>query len=286
MQLLAFAGSQSCGHCVDDLSDFSTRMLRKSHGMRSEAHGPFAPRARVLSAHDETALLQAVKQHARGLPRDEHPPSKFGTTDPRTVVERLKAGILSDAEPQRTQDLIHALVEDSLGLFDEHTEFFRRRLLGPLIRIFHVNSLTHSAIKCQTLDIDTVSTGKKDHPMTTTGPTFVSFQVRDTTASARFYEDLVGLKRLPVPTPAAVVFSAGNGVSFAVREPFPSVHLDAAPLGRGIGVWFHNPDAAGIHKRLAESGVPITQEPFEGPFGLQFAFRDPDGYTVTIHATA
>jgi predicted enzyme related to lactoylglutathione lyase len=120
----------------------------------------------------------------------------------------------------------------------------------------------------------------------TDGPTFVSFQVRDTAASARFYEDLVGLKRLPTPNPAAIVFSAGTGASFAVREPFPGVDLDAGPLGTGIGVWFHNPDAAGLHARLAEAGVPIVQEPFGGPFGIQFAFLDPDGYVVTIHATA
>ncbi|MCI2267084.1 VOC family protein [Sediminivirga luteola] len=118
---------------------------------------------------------------------------------------------------------------------------------------------------------------------TTAGPTFVSFQVRNTEVSARFYEDLVGLNRLPIPNPAAVVFS-GGGVSFAVRDPVPGVDLDAGPLGTGVGVWFHNPDAARLHARLTQAGVPIAQEPFEGPFGLQFTFRDPDGYTVTIHA--
>lgn len=121
---------------------------------------------------------------------------------------------------------------------------------------------------------------------TTAGPTFVSFQVRDTNASASFYEDVVGMHRLPVPNPAAVVFSAGGGVSFAVRDPFPGVDLDAGPLGTGIGVWFHNPDTAELHARLVAAGVPIVQEPFAGPFGLQFAFRDPDGYVVTVHSDA
>ena len=121
----------------------------------------------------------------------------------------------------------------------------------------------------------------------TTGPTFVSFQVRDLEASARFYEQDLGLKRLPVPNPAAAVFSAGNGVSFAVRDPFPGVDLDAiGELGAGIGVWFHNEDVPGLHSRLVEAGVPIVQAPFEGPFGLQFTLRDPDGYAVTIHARA
>lgn len=119
----------------------------------------------------------------------------------------------------------------------------------------------------------------------TTGPDFVSFQVRDRDASARFYEELVGLTRLPAPNPSAVVFAAGE-VAFAVRDPFPGVDLDDGPLGRGIGVWFHNEDAAGLHDRLAAAGVQITQEPFDGPFGTQSTFADPDGYLVTIHSKA
>ena len=121
---------------------------------------------------------------------------------------------------------------------------------------------------------------------TTTGPDFVSFQVRDREASARFYEEKIGLTRLPASNPAATVFSAG-GVAFAVRDPLPGVDLDAiAQLGAGIGVWFHNEDAAGLHARLLAAGVPVVQDPVEGPFGLQFSFRDPDGYVVTIHSKA
>lgn len=121
---------------------------------------------------------------------------------------------------------------------------------------------------------------------TTSGPDFVSFQVRDRAASARFYEESVGLTRLPDAGPAAAVFSSGpGGAAFAVRDPFPGTDLDAVPApGAGIGVWFHSADAAGVHARLAAQGVPIVQEPFEGPFGLQFSFRDPDGYVVTIHS--
>jgi predicted enzyme related to lactoylglutathione lyase len=121
---------------------------------------------------------------------------------------------------------------------------------------------------------------------TTTGPDFVSFQVRDREASARFYEETVGLKRLPAPNPAAAVFSAGD-IAFAVRDPFPGVDLDAiGQLGAGIGVWFHNEDATELHARLVAQEVPIVQEPSEGPFGVQFSFRDPDGYIVTIHSKA
>jgi predicted enzyme related to lactoylglutathione lyase len=49
-------------------------------------------------------------------------------------------------------------------------------------------------------------------------------------------------------------------------------------------VWFHQPEAAALHGRLADAGVPIVQEPFESPFGTTFSFRDPDGYVVTVHS--
>ena len=63
---------------------------------------------------------------------------------------------------------------------------------------------------------------------TTTGPGFISFQVRDRAVSAEFYDKLVGLTRLPDSNPAATVFSA-EGTAFAVRDPFPGVDLDAIP---------------------------------------------------------
>jgi predicted enzyme related to lactoylglutathione lyase len=120
---------------------------------------------------------------------------------------------------------------------------------------------------------------------TTTGPDFVSFQVRNLDLSCAFYEGLLGLNRLPGSNPGAVVFYAG-GTAFAVRDPFPGVDLDAGPLGTGIGVWFHNENADQVHARLTEAGAQIVQEPFEGPFGLQFSVRDPDGYVVTVHSKA
>jgi len=123
--------------------------------------------------------------------------------------------------------------------------------------------------------------------MTTTGPDFVSLQVRDLAVSARFYEETVGLTRLPATNPGAVVFASGSGVAFAVREPFPGVDLDAlGTLGAGVGLWFHAPDVDGLHGRLVDAGVPVVQEPAEGPFGLQLAFRDPDGYVITVHSRA
>jgi predicted enzyme related to lactoylglutathione lyase len=123
----------------------------------------------------------------------------------------------------------------------------------------------------------------------TTGPDFVSFQVRDIDASATFYADVIGLSRIPAPNPDAAVFSAGpDSTAFAVRRPFPGVDLDAAAPspGYGIGVWFHNADPAAVHERALAAGATVVQEPFDGPFGTQFAVLDPDGYTVTVHGDA
>lgn len=122
--------------------------------------------------------------------------------------------------------------------------------------------------------------------ITTQGPDFISFQVRDLQASADFYENTVGLTRVPAPNPQAVVFASGP-VSFAVRNPFPGVDLDAlGQLGAGIGIWFHCNDTQALHHKLVEAGVKIVKDPFAGPFGNTFSFLDPDGYTVTVHDKA
>ena len=117
--------------------------------------------------------------------------------------------------------------------------------------------------------------------MAVTGPDFISLQVRDLEAAATFYEQHLGLARIPGP-PHAVVF--GTTPAFAVREALPGV--DLASPGTGIALWMHAPDAREIHERLVAAGVPIVTEPVEGPFGFTFTFADVDGYGVTLHDKA
>ncbi|MBB5852189.1 putative enzyme related to lactoylglutathione lyase [Amycolatopsis umgeniensis] len=123
--------------------------------------------------------------------------------------------------------------------------------------------------------------------MTVTGLDFLSLQVRDLDRAAEFYETQLGLSRLPVAPPHAVVFGTET-IPFAVREPVPGMDLDAVSPGPGSGValWLHADDAQLLHDRLAEAGTPIVTEPFDGPFGRTFAFSDPDGYVITIHDKA
>ena len=113
------------------------------------------------------------------------------------------------------------------------------------------------------------------------GPDFVALQVRDLAASARFYEERLGLERVPQAPPDAVVF-ATEPVPFAVREPL--VDLGAVEkLGWGVALWMGCDDAQALYESLEAANVRIAREPFDGPFGRTFAFVDPDGYTVTVH---
>ena len=117
--------------------------------------------------------------------------------------------------------------------------------------------------------------------MKTIGPSFVALQVHDLEASARFYAEELGLDRSAQSPPGAVVF-ATTPIPFALRVP--SVDLSEVDhLGWGVALWLKTDDPAGLHTKLAEAGVAIITPPFEGPFGLTFAFEDPDGYIITIH---
>ena len=117
--------------------------------------------------------------------------------------------------------------------------------------------------------------------MKTIGPSFIALQVSDLETSARFYTEELGLDRAAQSPPGAVVF-ATTPIPFALRVP--AVDLSQVEhLGWGVALWLEADDPSGLHDRLAEAGVTIVTPPFEGPFGLTFAFEDPDGYIITIH---
>lgn len=123
--------------------------------------------------------------------------------------------------------------------------------------------------------------------MTVTGPDFIALQVRDLERAAEFYETRLGLRRAPAGPPGAVVF-ATSPIPFAVREPLPGVDLDAvvpAP-GTGVALWLRCESSPELHDALVEAGVTIVRGPEPGPFGVSFAFLDPDGYTITVHEDA
>lgn len=120
---------------------------------------------------------------------------------------------------------------------------------------------------------------------TVTGPDFLALQVRDLERAAAFYEQRLGLRRVPASPPGAIVF-ATEPIPFAVREPLPGVDLDGGRPGLGVALWLGADDAQSLHDYLAAQGVQILTEPFDGPFGRTFVFQDLDGYAVTIHDAA
>jgi len=117
--------------------------------------------------------------------------------------------------------------------------------------------------------------------MSVTGPDFIALQVRDLDKAAAFYEETVGLTRASFSPPHAVVFDTQP--AFAVRDPAPGVDLDSGPLGLGVALWMHDPEATALHDTLAAAGAVIVQPLFDGPFGATFVFQDLDGYHVTVH---
>ena len=118
--------------------------------------------------------------------------------------------------------------------------------------------------------------------MTVTGPDFIALQVRDLDRAAAFYEERLGLRRIPAGPPHAIVFDTQP--TFAVRSPLPGVDLDTiAQPGLGVALWLHATDAQALHDTLTAAGVPIVAPPVDGPFGRTFTFTDPDGYAITIH---
>lgn len=117
--------------------------------------------------------------------------------------------------------------------------------------------------------------------MKTIGPSFIALQVKDIEASARFYTEELGLDRAGQSPPGAVVF-ATTPIPFAVREPSVDLSL-VGHLGWGVALWLKADDPGELHDKLAEAGVTIVTPPFDGPFGLTFAFEDPVGYIITIH---
>jgi predicted enzyme related to lactoylglutathione lyase len=118
--------------------------------------------------------------------------------------------------------------------------------------------------------------------MSITGPDFISLQVRDLERAADFYESVVGLTRAAASPPHAVVFDT-TPIAFAVRDLVAGVESDPAVAGRGVAVWFHDPEGVALHASLVAAGVTIVQQPIEGPFGFTFTFADLDAYAVTVH---
>jgi predicted enzyme related to lactoylglutathione lyase len=124
----------------------------------------------------------------------------------------------------------------------------------------------------------------KDTPLAKPiGPSFLALQVRDLEVSRVFYVEQVGFTTITHAPPGAIIFDT-KPIPFAIRTPM--IDLEAtSKLGWGVSLWMAVTDADMLHQQLVDAGVPIVLTPADGPFGRFFAFRDPDGYVLTMHTS-
>jgi predicted enzyme related to lactoylglutathione lyase len=112
------------------------------------------------------------------------------------------------------------------------------------------------------------------------GPDFITLLVSDLEASYRFYKEKIGLNESPEKRPNAYAFTT-KPCGLAIRQS--SDKRKAEHPGQGIIVWLRSSDASVLHDELKQRGVVIVEELRQGPFGMTFSFRDPDGYILTVH---
>lgn len=111
---------------------------------------------------------------------------------------------------------------------------------------------------------------------------FISLQVRDLEASARFYMETLLFERGRSPNEHAVVFKTQAGAIFAVRTPL----MDFSGIsmrGAGASLWFRVEDSDALFAHVKKMGARVLKPIEDGPFGRVFVVADPDGYALTIH---
>jgi catechol 2,3-dioxygenase-like lactoylglutathione lyase family enzyme len=117
-------------------------------------------------------------------------------------------------------------------------------------------------------------------------PTMVILYVKDVTASAAFYADLLG--RPPVEaSPTFAMFALSSGVKFGLwtrDEVAPAV--TAAPGGGSeLAITLADADAVrAAHADWSRRKLPTAQAPTAMDFGYTFVALDPDGHRLRFFA--
>lgn len=101
----------------------------------------------------------------------------------------------------------------------------------------------------------------------------VIIQAPDLEAARAFYGGVLGMT-LEAETPqfmsVAPVDGAGAALGIRMGEAHPS----------GAEIWWRVDDTDALHAHLVASGVRITEEPKDRPFGRAVSFLDPAGNTL------
>lgn len=120
-----------------------------------------------------------------------------------------------------------------------------------------------------------------------TDPNFVILYVKDPSASAAFYADVLG--RTPVEaSPTFVMFSLSSGVMLGLwlRDNVAPA-ADAAAGGAELAIAVADADAVrATHADWSRRKLPIAQLPTAMDFGFTFVALDPDGHRLRVFAPA
>jgi catechol 2,3-dioxygenase-like lactoylglutathione lyase family enzyme len=109
---------------------------------------------------------------------------------------------------------------------------------------------------------------------------FVSVPVTDLERSARFYEETLGLERVPGP---------GGWPEFQLGENLSLYLVDPANIGEAFSgphtahIALRVPDVEGVRRELEEKGIEFQGDVLDTGVCHMAFFRDPDGNALMLH---
>jgi catechol 2,3-dioxygenase-like lactoylglutathione lyase family enzyme len=120
-----------------------------------------------------------------------------------------------------------------------------------------------------------------------TDPNFVILYVKDPSASAAFYADILG--RAPVEaSPTFVMFALSSGLMLGLwlRDNVAPA-ATASPGGTELAITVGDADAVrATHADWSRRQLKIAQPPTAMDFGFTFVALDPDGHRLRVFAPA
>jgi catechol 2,3-dioxygenase-like lactoylglutathione lyase family enzyme len=109
---------------------------------------------------------------------------------------------------------------------------------------------------------------------------FVSVPVTDLERSTRFYEEMLGLERVPGP---------GGWPEFQLGENLSLYLVDPANIGEAFSgphtahIALRVPDVEGVRRELEEKGIEFQGDVLDTGVCHMAFFRDPDGNALMLH---
>ena len=110
---------------------------------------------------------------------------------------------------------------------------------------------------------------------------FISVPTRDRERSAKFYGEVLGLRRNPNSSEQWIEFEAGN-VTLAL---LPHEYMGGGEFTPNSGpVALRVPDVEDARRKLEAAGVEFRMETLDSGVCHMAAFVDPDGNSLMIHS--